>query len=180
MQSFEDGSIAGVRLVRLCMHRDSRGVFTELFRHVWPAGIEPVQWNVVHSEAGVLRGVHVHPRHADYLCVVSGRMVLALHDIRRGSATERRSEILSFDGDDLAAIQIPPGVAHGFYYPVTSVHVYATSCYWNVADELGCRWDCPELDLAWGVEDPVLSERDENASSYADMVALYHQSRARL
>ena len=55
---------AGVALRPLRMHRDERGVLTEIFRESW-AGLAAVQWNAVRSAAGVLRGVHVHVRHAD-------------------------------------------------------------------------------------------------------------------
>ncbi len=62
----------GVVLTALTPHADDRGVFTELFRECWPTAIRPIQWNVVSSKAGVLRGVHVHVRHDDYLTVASG------------------------------------------------------------------------------------------------------------
>ena len=63
----------GVSLLALAPHKDERGAFTELFRAPWDLAIAPVQWNAVRSEAGVLRGVHAHHRHADYLTVVVGR-----------------------------------------------------------------------------------------------------------
>ncbi len=78
----------GVELQELEPHADSRGVFTELFRDSWELSVSPVQWNVVRSEANVLRGVHAHWRHADYLTVVAGRAAIGLHDLREGSPTE--------------------------------------------------------------------------------------------
>src|SRR3989304_9839168 len=76
---------AGVRLLPLQMNRDDRGVFTEVFRRSWDTGIEPVQWNFVRSQAGVLRGGHVHVRPVDYLIVLEGRASIGLRDLRRGS-----------------------------------------------------------------------------------------------
>ena len=76
----------GVELHQLEPHADSRGVFTELFRDSWGLPVEPVQWNAVRSEANVLRGVHAHWQHADYLTVVVGRAAIGLHDLREGSA----------------------------------------------------------------------------------------------
>src|SRR3990170_6547130 len=73
---------AGVRLLPLEMNRDDRGVFTEVFRRSWDIGMEPVQWNFVTSQAGVLRGVHVHVRHVDYLIVLEGRASIGLRDLR--------------------------------------------------------------------------------------------------
>lgn len=68
----------GVVVTPLVAHGDDRGRFIEIFRASWPTGIEPLQWNIVSSVAGVLRGVHVHRRHGDYLTVASGRLTLGL------------------------------------------------------------------------------------------------------
>ena len=105
----------GVGVSRLEPHRDSRGTFTELFRSSWGLDVEPVQWNVVHSEAHVLRGVHAHHRHSDYLTVVSGRATIGLHDLRADSPTRGLGTIVELDADAPTGLTIPPGVAHGFY-----------------------------------------------------------------
>ncbi|MGQ0615019.1 MAG: dTDP-4-dehydrorhamnose 3,5-epimerase family protein [Planctomycetaceae bacterium] len=154
---------SGVRVRALTMHRDERGAFTEIFREEWPTGIAPVQWNVVRSEAGVLRGVHAHIRHADYLIVASGRMMLGLRDLRRGSATEGCAALLDLRADALRAVTIPAGVAHGFLFLEPSLHVYAVSETWNPEDELGCHWADPALAIPWPLRDPLLSPRDRDA-----------------
>ena len=40
------------------------------------------QWNMVRSRPNVLRGVHAHRQHIDYLTMVSGIMILGLQDLR--------------------------------------------------------------------------------------------------
>ena len=150
----------GVQLMSLAKHADERGVFTELFRQSWFSTLTPVQWNAVQSRANVLRGVHVHLRHADYVTVVSGRAVFGLCDLRSESPTSGLRATIEVDGHDMAAIIIPPGVAHGFYFPEPSVHVYAVSEYWDVEDELGCHFADPDLSLGWPSSTPLLSERD--------------------
>src|SRR3954452_9738350 len=79
----------GTMLQPLEAHADERGVFTERYRREWGLGAEPVQWNAVWSEAGVLRGVHVHLRHDDYLTVPVGRASVGLRDLRHGSPGAR-------------------------------------------------------------------------------------------
>ena len=37
---------------------------------------------------------------------------------------------------------------------------YLVDGYYNPADELGVAWDDPEMGADWGVDDPMLSERD--------------------
>ena len=145
------------------MHHDPRGAVTEVFRESWETGIAPVQWNVVRSEAGVLRGVHVHVRHDDYLILLDGRALVGLRDLRPHSPTSGRTCLFEMRGDELAALTIPPGVAHGFYFPEAAVHLYAVSEYWDPADELGCHWADPALEIPWPAEPAILSTRDAAA-----------------
>jgi dTDP-4-dehydrorhamnose 3,5-epimerase len=151
---------AGVRLHELVPHRDERGVFTELFRDSWQLGVAPVQWNLVRSDANVLRGVHVHHRHEDYLTLAAGRATIGLHDLREDSPTVGLGTAVELDADSPAALVIPPGVAHGFYFPEPALHVYAVSHDWDKSDELGCRWDDPELGIVWPCSTPLISVRD--------------------
>src|SRR5437867_1500718 len=123
----------GVQLRPLTMHRDDRGVFAEIFREMWNTGCTPVQWSCVLSDPGVLRGVHVHPRHTDYLVIASGRASIGLCDLRHGSPTEGLAAVVEMCGDEVAGLTIPPGVAHGFYFHEPSISIYAVSEYYDPA-----------------------------------------------
>ena len=161
----------GVSLLDLRPHADDRGVFTELHRDEWQTGPRPVQWNAVRSNANVFRGVHVHRIHADELVVLDGVMLLGLHDMRRDSPTHGLSVIVELRGDAPRSAGIPPGVAHGFFFPVPSLHVYAVSRYFDPEDDLACRFDSPELNLDWPMTTPRLSKRDAEAGTYGEAVA---------
>jgi dTDP-4-dehydrorhamnose 3,5-epimerase len=91
--------------------------------------------------------------------------------------------MLTLDAAEPMAITIPPGVCHGFYFPVPSTLVYAVSAYWNPRDELGCRFDCAELGLQWPGAAPRLSDRDREAGSYRQMCDAFserlHERRVR-
>ena len=158
---------AGCRIRSLQGHADHRGVFTEVFREEWNVGTSPCQWNLVQSGANVLRGVHVHLKHRDYLMVIAGQMSLGLADLRSDSPTAGIGTVLTLDPAEPQAVVIPPGVAHGFYFEVPSIHLYAVDHYWDHDDELGCQWDDPDLGLDWPVSDPTLSERDSELPSLA-------------
>ncbi|HXC52748.1 MAG TPA: dTDP-4-dehydrorhamnose 3,5-epimerase family protein [Candidatus Limnocylindrales bacterium] len=151
---------ADTTLTRLAAHADERGMVAEIFRATWPTGIAPVQWSTCISRAGILRGMHVHIRHDDYLCVVQGRLFVALCDLRSGSPTERMPSAFELSGENLSSLVIPHGVAHGFYACEPTTYVLGTSHYYDIDDELGFHWTDPGLDLAWPVESPELSQRD--------------------
>jgi dTDP-4-dehydrorhamnose 3,5-epimerase len=150
----------GVHLNSLTVHPDFRGSLVELFRESFPGAFRAVQWNLTRSAAGVLRGVHVHRVHRDYLIAVTGCIEVGLRDLRAGSPTEGATALLELRGDAPAALSIPPGVAHGFHFPEPSVHLYGVSHVWDADDELGCRWSDPDLEIGWPFDDATISPRD--------------------
>jgi dTDP-4-dehydrorhamnose 3,5-epimerase len=160
----------GVALRPLDMNRDPRGSFTEVFREEWDTGISPVQWNIVSSEVGTLRGVHVHIRHDDYLTTLRGQASVGLRDLRRGSPTEGMSALVELAEDPLTALLIPHGVAHGFYFAEPSLHLYGVTKYWDVGDELACHWADPQLEIPWPAVPTLVSERDSTAPSLAELL----------
>jgi dTDP-4-dehydrorhamnose 3,5-epimerase len=162
----------GVVRHALDTHPDERGDFTEIFRQHWHDSPPPIQWNLGRSRPNVLRGVHVHVNHWDYLCVTDGTMTVGLHDLREAGAAAT-SALLQLSGDRLEMLVIPTGVAHGFYSPGRSTYVIGASGYYDPADHRRCRWDCPELGLAWPCDRPALSPSDRDAPGYAELVEAY-------
>jgi dTDP-4-dehydrorhamnose 3,5-epimerase len=160
----------GVRFRQLKTHFDPRGDLTELYRASWDDCMTPKQWNVAHSRANVLRGVHVHALHEDLLVVVAGEMLLGLQDMRSGKADVGIATMVRMSFDDPFMVSIPPGVAHGFYFPQPCCHIYAVDREFDAADEMGCDWADPDLRLDWPCADPELSERDRGAMPFADLL----------
>ncbi len=160
----------GVSLSSLQKQNDGRGSLTELFRTSWETGIDAVQWNFVESEGAVLRGVHVHIKHFDYLVLLSGHATVGLRDLRRDSTTEGLTAKIEMHGDDLHTLTIPPGVAHGFYFHEPSTHIYGVSEFWDGQDELGCHWADPALEINWPNASPVISARDAALPSLRELV----------
>lgn len=168
----------GVELHALRQHKDARGDFTEVFRSSWTDGIAPVQWNVVRSAANVLRGLHLHIRHADYLLMLGGGMRLCMLDMRPEAPTHGLAAALDLDATEPVGVVIPPGVAHGFYFARPSMHLYCVSHYWSHEDELACRWDDPDLALDWGCAlNPTVSDKDRKAGTLQAMELDYQQRR---
>jgi dTDP-4-dehydrorhamnose 3,5-epimerase len=154
----------------LTMHCDERGALTEVFRQSWDAAVKPVQWNIMTSEAGILRGVHVHPRHVDYVVLVHGRASMGLRDLRPGSPTEGLATLIEMRGDPISALTIPPGVAHGFLFHEPSTLLYGVSEYWDPADEIGCHWADPALEIPWPVTAARTSARDAEAPPLSEVL----------
>ena len=48
---------------------------------------------------------------------------------------------------------------------------YQVDGYYDAKDELGVAWNDPEIKADWGVENPVLSERDQKHPLLKDIPA---------
>ncbi len=161
----------GVAVHPLTTLPDERGSFTEVFRAEWGFDIDPVQWNVVTSERGAMRGVHLHPRHTDLLVMVRGSATVGLHDLRSGSPTNGGSMTFTTTSSQLEAVIIPPGVAHGFLFHEPSITLYAVSRYWDTDDELEVHWADPGLGIDWPSVPTLVSARDAAAGTLSELVA---------
>ncbi len=161
------GAIPGVVIVTPEVHRDPRGLFIETYRRSWfPDGREMVQANRADRKGGSAVGLHFHRHQADYWYVPSGRARIVLHDLRVADAAQAGTITLDLgardDGDhDHRGVYIPPGVAHGFAALTDMTIAYLVDGYYDPADELGVAWNDPMIGADWGVESPVLSERDQ-------------------
>jgi dTDP-4-dehydrorhamnose 3,5-epimerase len=162
--------IAGVRLLELTPEDDARGRLVEISRRSWLGEASPVQWNAVTTTGGALRGVHWHNRHHDVIVAIAGWVLAGLVDLRRGSPTERKAELLRLDAESPGALVVPSGVGHGLLSVEPSVVMYGVSRYWDPDDELGVRWDDPELGIPWPEQPgrPLISGRDARSPSLAD------------
>jgi dTDP-4-dehydrorhamnose 3,5-epimerase len=165
-------TIADVVVVRPDVHGDTRGRFVETYRRQWlPLGREMVQANRSEKQAGAVVGLHYHLHQADYWYVLRGTARVVLHDLRQGSTTDGGTETIELSESEDAGLFIPPGGAHG-YASLTDVLLwYLVDSYYNPADELGLAWDDPAVGVDWGVNDPVLSDRDRSNPSRQDIPA---------
>jgi dTDP-4-dehydrorhamnose 3,5-epimerase len=162
---FEGTFLDGVNLRLLEEQRDRRGSFTEVFCDTWGLPIVPAQWSVVRSVAGTLRGMHLHLRHSEYFLCISGRACVGLYDLRPASPTKDRSMLIHISCVEPIAVSFPCGIAHGWLFLTDAIHCQAVSeTYINYKDDdnLGVRWDDPELNLPWP-EQPRIVSREANA-----------------
>ncbi len=157
----ESDLISGVFIVEPTLHGDERGLFIETYRRAWiPGAREMIQSNRSNKQAGALVGLHYHLHQSDYWYVPVGTARVVLHDLRAGGPTDGRTESFDISGDSHRGVYIPPGVAHGFAALTDVVMTYLVDGYYNPADELGVAWNDPAIGADWGVDEPIVSERD--------------------
>jgi dTDP-4-dehydrorhamnose 3,5-epimerase len=165
--------INGVKFARLKAFADERGRFMETFRKEWfpERTWEKVQTNRSDSRAGVLRGLHYHFHQVDYWYCPTGRVRVAMADLRATSPTYGAVETLEIGDENPVGVFIPVGVAHGFAALADSTLFYTVDNYYTGGDEFGVAWDDPQLGIDWGVNQPILSGRDQANPRWAEIPA---------
>ena len=169
MQLVESKKISGVMIAHLTSYGDGRGSFRETFRKEWfpQRNWDDFQTNCSHSMAGVLRGLHYHFRQVDYWYVPRGMIRAALFDMRPNSPTYMATQTIDMGEDNEIGLFIPIGVAHGFATLTDATLMYIVDNYFDGSDEYGVAWDDPALGIDWGLENPIVSGRDQNNLVYA-------------
>lgn len=144
----------------------------EIFQTYWDGPIDPVQWSLVESSPGVLRGPHLHLNHDEYIMAFRGEVYVGLRDLRPGSPTRNCSCMLRLSGDAPVAVLFPRGLLHGWCFTQPTLHAQAVSeSYrdYHAHDNFGCIWSDPALDLPWPISDPIVAERAQGFPTLAEL-----------
>lgn len=175
MMEVERTSIEGLLLLRPHKFADERGSFME----TWNEGqfrelVGPyhfVQDNESTSKAGVLRGLHLQlapNAQGKLLRAVRGAVLDVCVDVRKDSPTYGRHFKVRLDAVEPCALWIPPGFAHGFLaLEDNTVFAYKCTAPYDPKAERTILWNDPDLGIEWGIDEPLISDKDRNGSSFA-------------
>lgn len=156
---------------------DQRGWFTETYSKAkfkeLGIDIEFVQDNhSMSAQKGTLRGLHFQTNPKAQLKLVrctKGRILDVAVDLRKGSATYKKWVGVELSEENKNQLLIPKGFAHGFLTLTDDVEVqYKVDEYYAPECDRSIRFDDPEIGVNWGIEDPILSEKDLNAPLFKD------------
>lgn len=173
--------IEGLLLIHPDVFTDSRGYFFESYhsQKFKDAGINYsfVQDNHSMSHKGVLRGLHFqNPPYAQgkLVKVLSGSVLDIVVDIRKNSSTFGQNYAVTLNAKDYTILWIPPGFAHGFLALEnnTIFHYKCTNLY-NKESEGGIIYNDPQLSLNWGIENPIVSDKDKILPLIKDVSILF-------
>jgi dTDP-4-dehydrorhamnose 3,5-epimerase len=165
----ESVALAGAKLISPRVYRDERGFFCETFRAeaLAEAGIhdEWVQDNHSRSSRGVVRGLHFQIGEGAAKLVRCGRGHIwdVIVDLRQGSPTYGRWQGFDLSDENMRALYVPIGFAHGFCVMSETADVlYKQSRYYAASVERGIAFDDPEIAVDWPLPraEITVSERD--------------------
>ena len=158
--------IEGVRTLRLSRHTDDRGFFFEIFRakvnhpdsrslaeFFEGAPAAQMNYSVVDAD-GHVKGLHYHLKQDDiWFFPPPSKAKVVLFDIRKGSPTFEKTQVLIAGGGHDILIRIPAGVAHGYRplsNPCTLLYVVTQTFDPSSPDEFRISWDHPAVKDLWG------------------------------
>jgi dTDP-4-dehydrorhamnose 3,5-epimerase len=168
--------LAGLILIEPRVFGDGRGFLFESFRRepyrAAGIGVEFVQDNHSRSLRGTIRALHFQadPGQAKLVRVARGRAWDVALDIRRSSPTFGEWEAFELDDERNLQLFVPIGFAHGFCaMSEVADFVYKIGSYYDPATERGIAWDDPDLGIPWPTDQPIVSERDRNNPTLAQI-----------
>ena len=154
-------ALPGVLIVEPKIFGDARGFFLETFQIDRYAangiGQRFVQDNLSRSVKGTLRG----------------RVLDVAVDVRVGSPTFGRHVAVELSEENRRQFWVPRGFAHGFMVLSDSADFfYKCDELYSPADEKVLCWNDPELGIDWGIKSPLVSPRDSEGRTLAQLSAL--------
>lgn len=170
--------LEGVVLIEPDVFGDNRGFFMESWskRRMEEAGLfyDFVQDN--HSSStvkGTLRGIHFQKgswAQAKLVRCVRGAVLDVAVDIRKESPTYKQWVGVELSEDNKKQLLIPRGYGHGFVTLTDHVEfMYKADNYYAPDSEGGILWNDPDIGVDWGVEQPILSEKDKKNPLLRDL-----------
>lgn len=176
--------LAGVVILEPDVFGDHRGFFMESWskRKLDEMGLsyDFVQDN--HSSStvkGTLRGIHFQrgdKAQAKLVRCTRGAVYDVAVDLRSSSTTYKQWVGVELSAENKKQFLIPHGFGHGFVTLTDDVEfLYKADNYYAPEADGGIRWNDPELNIDWGVEQPVLSDKDAQSPFLKDAVTGFEE-----
>jgi len=171
----EKEEIDGIMIFEPKVFQDTRGYFKEsynekTFNNFIDDEITFIQDNISESNRHVLRGLHFQaPPYAQgkLIQVIKGSVIDIAVDLRKASNTFGKHVKVEISSKNHRQLWIPPGFAHGFVaLEDHTIFSYKCTNYYSKNHEMDLLWNDVDLDINWGVENPIISEKDKNAHSF--------------
>jgi len=169
----ETTSLKDLLLLTPQVYIDDRGYFMESYNKMRIGKMiknDFVQDNESLSRKNVLRGLHLQlPPHAQakLIRVIKGSILDVAVDLRKNSDTfgQHFKHVLS--GENKKQLYIPEGFAHGFLTLEDDTLInYKCSNYYHAECESSILWNDPDLNIDWGIQNPILAEKDRYAEKF--------------
>lgn len=167
----------GVFIIENNLFQDDRGWFCESYSASKFAelGINTLFIQDNHSmskKRGTLRGLHFQNSpfaQTKLVRCTRGAILDVAVDLRKGSSTYKMWVAIELSETNMKQLYIPKGFAHGFVTLSEETEVqYKVDAIYSALHDRSIRYDDPELNITWPINDLILSAKDANAPNLCD------------
>lgn len=161
---------------------DNRGWFCEVYskKKLEELGIyaDFVQDNASRSTTiGTVRGLHCQTSphsQAKLVSCVRGTVIDIIVDVRKGSPTYKKWEAFELSEENHRMLYVPKGFLHGFVTKTDDVELrYKVDDYYSSEHDRSICYCDEEFAIEWGIDNPVLSQKDKEAPLFKDTDVSY-------
>lgn len=178
---FEETRFSEAYLIHPFFAQDSRGCFIkdydkELFNRRG-ISIDLSESFESYSVKNVIRGLHFQTMEPQIklVRVVQGEIYDVIVDLRADSKSFGKWQGFILSDVNRNSLYIPKGFAHGYCVrSETAIVTYKCAGFYHKAADTGIVWNDRELAVVWGVEEPIVSDRDQNLMSFREFRSCFH------
>ena len=174
----EEKEIEGILVFDNDIFFDDRGYFMEVFnkkRNKYHCLEEYsfAQDNISCSKKDVLRGLHFQAppfEQGKLIHVLKGKVIDVVVDIRKKSKTYGKHLKIELSSQNHNQLWVPPGFAHGFLtIEEDTLFSYKCTNYYSKDHEMDLLWNDDDLNINWGIKNPIVSDKDQKATKFQDL-----------
>ncbi len=167
-----------VLLIEPKLFVDNRGFFFESYNHAvyqkLGIDIKFIQDNhSLSNKAGTIRGMHFQAdpnAQCKLIRVIRGEVINYFVDIRKNSPTYKKFNSVKLSAENKRQLFIPAGFANGFKTLKDDTEVlYKVDKPYSPQNDRTFRFDDSEVGINWEITEPILSDRDKNAPTFAEV-----------
>jgi dTDP-4-dehydrorhamnose 3,5-epimerase len=117
------------------------------------------------SIKNTLRGLHGDFKTWKLVQCVHGSLLQAVVDMRPKSKTYLEYDLFPINDKNRTQILVPPGFANG-HLVMSDFGIFCykqSTLYGGVEEQFTLKWNDPQVNIPWPIDNPILSSRDKNA-----------------
>ena len=130
------------------------------------------------QKKNVLRGLHFQNppyEQGKLVRVIKGSVLDVAVDIRKDSDTYGSYYSIELNDENKIIFWIPPGFAHGFLtLKDNTIFSYKCTSFYNKDSEGSILYNDKDLNINWGVKNPIVSNKDASASSFKSLISSFN------
>lgn len=172
----ESNILKGVYVIEPNKFKDLRGeiwtAFTsEVIDELLPKPLKFVHDKFIYSKHNVIRGIHGDHKTYKLATCVYGEVMQVVVDCRKDSPTYLKYESFIINSQNQQIILVPNGFGNAHLVRSANGAVYYYKCaysgaYADADEQFTYAWNDEKIGVKWGINNPILSERDILATKF--------------